>query len=99
MDGVVYVGSADGCLYALEVSSGRQIWKFDAGSQIVSNPAVTESVVYFGTVGGDLISINIKSGKERWRFTTSGKVISSPYVYENVVYIGSTDHKVYALPA
>jgi outer membrane protein assembly factor BamB len=97
-DGVVYIGSADGYLYALDATSGRQIWKFDAGSQIVSTPAIHAGVVYFGTVGGDVISVNIKSSKERWRFTTRGPVTSSPFVYEELVCIGSTDHKIYALP-
>ena len=45
--GVVYVGSNDGNLYAVDLASGTQKWKFATKSRIPSSPAVADGVVYF----------------------------------------------------
>jgi eukaryotic-like serine/threonine-protein kinase len=45
--GVVYVGSNDGNLYAIDESSGKLHWKFETGSAIPSSPAVAAGIVYF----------------------------------------------------
>ena len=41
-EGMVYFGSTDGNLYAVNADSGAQQWKFDAKSRIPSSPAVAE---------------------------------------------------------
>src|SRR5450755_1371924 len=38
--GVVYVGSTDGNLYAIDEESGALRWKFATGARIPSSPAV-----------------------------------------------------------
>ena len=40
VDGVVYVGSNDGHLYAIECKSGREIWKFKTEHWVTSSPTV-----------------------------------------------------------
>src|ERR1700704_2130316 len=39
-DGVVFVGSADGNLYAVDAAAGTQKWKFTTRGRVVSSPAV-----------------------------------------------------------
>jgi outer membrane protein assembly factor BamB len=36
------VGCGDGAVYGLNLSDGKQIWKFTAGSRIASSPAFGE---------------------------------------------------------
>jgi outer membrane protein assembly factor BamB len=86
-------------MYAIDAKTGRIQWKFNADSQIVSTPAVTEDAVYFGTSAGEFISISRKDRKVRWKFKTGGPIPSSPLVVDGIIYIGSTDHHVYAFPA
>jgi hypothetical protein len=45
--GVVYVGSNDRNLYAVDLSSGTQKWKFATKGRITSSPAVADGVVFF----------------------------------------------------
>src|SRR5215470_1052383 len=46
-EGVVFFGSGDGRLYAVDQASGKEIWRFQAGGPVDSTPAVKGEVVYF----------------------------------------------------
>jgi len=48
-NGVVYVGSQDGTIYALLADSGAELWSFPTGGPILSSPAVVNGVVYVGS--------------------------------------------------
>lgn len=50
--GVVYVGSSDGYVYALDASTGSLKWKYETGGEIYSSPAVSSGVVYAGSKDG-----------------------------------------------
>jgi outer membrane protein assembly factor BamB len=107
-DGVVYVGSEDGKLYAYAVGcasgggSCTPLWTATTGSGIVSSPAVADGVVYVGSDDHKLYAyaIGCASGggscTPLWTATTAYKIYSSPTVADGVVYIGSEDRMLYA---
>jgi len=39
-DAIIYFGSDDGNLYAVDAATGRQIWKFTSAGPVSSTPAV-----------------------------------------------------------
>ena len=43
--GVVYVGSLDGHIYALNATNGDKLWNYTTGGQVFSSPAVVSSIV------------------------------------------------------
>jgi len=48
-EGVVYIGSGNGVLYALESRTGKPLWKVKVGNSIISSPAIGwNGVIYFG---------------------------------------------------
>lgn len=49
VDGVAYMGSMDGCVYALDVATGRLLWSFAANNQVMSEPVVVGGEVIFGS--------------------------------------------------
>jgi outer membrane protein assembly factor BamB len=51
-NGVVYVGSDDGNVYALSASTGAELWSFTTPGPVSSSPAVADGVVYVGYWGG-----------------------------------------------
>jgi outer membrane protein assembly factor BamB len=97
VDGVVYVGSYDNYLYAIDVATGTMKWRFDAGYCIDSSPAIVDGVVYVGSDDGNLYAVDMNTGKKLWRFSTRGRVKSSPCVVDGVVYFGSSDKYLYAV--
>lgn len=70
---MVYVGSTDGNLYAIDSESGAQKWKFEAKSRIPSTPAISDGLVYFGAYDGNFYAVDASSGALRWKFQTEGE--------------------------
>ena len=70
---VVYVGSTDGSLYAVNRSDGSQRWKYDTRGPVASSPAFHNGVVYIGSVDGLVHAINASTGKAQWTFATKGE--------------------------
>ncbi|MFA5832468.1 MAG: PQQ-binding-like beta-propeller repeat protein [Bacteroidota bacterium] len=99
-DKKLFVGGRDGYLYALDKSSGKQLWNFDyAVSWVISTVAVKNDILVTGTSDGRFIhAITIHNGKELWRFMTQATVWASPAISENgFVVIPSNDGYVYSL--
>jgi outer membrane protein assembly factor BamB len=71
--GVVYVGSSDGILYAVDLESGTLKWKFPTGSRVASSPAVDGGVVFFASYDGNFYAVDTATGKKKWSFKTAGE--------------------------
>ena len=72
-DGVLYVGSDDGSVYALDAASGQKRWRFATAGPVASTPAVAGGLVYFMSYDGKFYAVEAQSGKLRWKFTTGGE--------------------------
>ena len=100
VNGVVYAGSDDKSLYALDARSGSKLWSFATGGAIFSTPAVVNGIVYIGSGDDSLYALDARSGSKLWSFATKGIIfISTPAVANGIVYVGSDDKSLYALDA
>lgn len=93
---VIYWGSLDGNLYALDTRTGDPRWQFPTQGIVFSAPAIADRIVYFGSFDRYLYAVDSHTGRQKWRFLTGGGV-SSPAVSNGVVYVGSDDGVLYAL--
>ena len=75
-NGIVYVGSEDKNLYAIDTVTGKEKWRFATGDHIFSSPTVANGIVYIGSEDKNLYAIDAVTGKERWRFAMGGWVYS-----------------------
>src|SRR5258708_6215846 len=97
-NGVVYVGTGDGYVHALQASDGTRLWRYLTGGA-VSTPTVVNGVVYFGAGDGYLYALKASDGTRLWRYLT-GYVDAAPAVVNGVVYVGDlVDYYLYALKA
>lgn len=95
-DGTTYIGSGDGCLYAI-TQNGTLRWKFNAGAPIDSSPAVAvDGRLIFGCSNGKVYCLN-PSGDVAWIYGTTGAVRSSPVIQSGRVYVGCNDTCLYAI--
>ncbi|HEY0384188.1 MAG TPA: PQQ-binding-like beta-propeller repeat protein [Candidatus Elarobacter sp.] len=105
--GIVYAGSGDGNVYALDAASGRKRWAFHTGNVVHASPAVAGDTVYVGSWDGYFYALDAATGALRWKFKTGDDpdihnhvgIQSSATVVGGVVYFGSRDAHVYALDA
>ncbi len=77
-NGVVYVGSYDGYVYALNAATGDKLWSFLTGGEVFSSPAVADGVVFVGSNDQNVYALNAATGAELWSYTTGYDVVSSP---------------------
>jgi len=99
VDGVVYFGSDDGNVTALNAVNGEVIWKVRLNKDSVrSSPAVDTEKGLFIINSQAVYALSLSNGSRLWNFTTGADwEFSSPLIYQGVVYIGSYDGKLYAL--
>jgi outer membrane protein assembly factor BamB len=50
--GLVYIGSSDGRLYGLDLSSGDKLWEFNAGAPLTASPAIASGRLVIGSLDG-----------------------------------------------
>ncbi|MEP6572861.1 MAG: PQQ-binding-like beta-propeller repeat protein [Gemmatimonadota bacterium] len=104
----LYVGSADGALYALDRADGKVRWKYRAGGPINSSPALAGGLVYFASHDGTCYALDAASGRLRWKRATGVSkpfdwtgdyYTASPVVADGFALFGSPDGAVYAFDA
>jgi len=54
---ILYVGSDDGCIYAIHTGSGKEAWRGTSGDAIRSSPAIVDGAVYVGSEDGIMYRI------------------------------------------
>lgn len=112
-DDVVYIGShcrytecarfyedtfpREGFVFAIDLFTGEEIWKFKADDEVLSTPAVYQEKVYVGSSDMTIYALDSNSGDVIWDYQTDGMVFSSPAIGQEKVFVGSTDGKVYSL--
>lgn len=105
-NGTMYVGSADGHLYALDQRTGAEKWRFATGGAVMSSVTVEGGLVLVSSRDNVLYAVDVRSAKLKWKHTMGSTRpyqwefdywLSSPTVFEGVVYVGGGDGLMYAL--
>jgi outer membrane protein assembly factor BamB len=94
-NGIVYIGSFDHSIHALNASTGSQLWKFQTCDEVYSSPTVVEGTVYIASDDGLVYALNAQTGKPFWNYATGGVVQSSAAVSGGIVYIRPNDTNIY----
>src|SRR3972149_1568549 len=87
--GLVYVGSYDDNIYALNATNGAVVWTYTTGNNVLSPAAVAEGLVYFGSEDNNVYALDAETGSFVWNYTTGFYVDSAPAVSDGVVYVAS----------
>ena len=109
VDGVLYLGSTNGALYALEAESGRVRWTVDVGASVVSTPAVSGGLVIVGDRNNTFQAFSTATGSPVWRKATGPDAplpwglegwdyfMASPVPLGEVTLLPSGDGTLYAV--
>lgn len=94
--GVVYVGSLDGFLYALDLETGKEKWRFNTGP-VKAPVGFHEGSVYAGNEDGWFHCVEAATGKPVWKFEAGGEVASGVSFAGDEVLFGCVDETLYCL--
>ncbi len=104
-NGLVFFGSGDTNIYALDTSSGDLKWKFKTGDVVHASPAISDGTLFVGSWDSYFYALDTSTGKEKWRFKTGEDpkihnqvgIQSSAAVANGIVYFGCRDSNFYAI--
>ena len=69
----VFATTGYGSVYALDIYTGKKLWRYDAEAPIRISPTIGGGMVIFQTIDNNLIALDSMEGKELWNFKTAGE--------------------------
>jgi outer membrane protein assembly factor BamB len=105
--GLVFIGSDDGFLYALDLDKGSKVWSVQTGAAISTSPyahtryfhngSIASSLVVVGNEDGSVNSFNGFTGQPGWSYKTGGPILVDPVITDDAVLVKSEDGHLYSL--
>ncbi len=105
-DGRVYAAAVEGGVHALDLQTGKEIWKYVPAKEkkqpklrLSGGPGAGDGLVVIGTLDGQVIALDAANGSEKWKAKVPGEVITAPAVAQGLVFVRSNDGRTTALDA
>ncbi len=96
-DGVIFVGSQSGDIYALDLESGCAHWTYSAGAEVRSSlsvgqvPGREDPVLYMGDFSATVHAIDARDGSLIWQTSVSdhpdATITGSPKLHDDSLYV------------
>ncbi len=100
VNNLVYFGSEDNQVYAIDRNSGTKVWSYKTGRRIVqSSPAFGDGKIFIGSFDNFVYAFDALKGDLVWRFKTSDMVLASPVFANGMVYVASANGTIYGVGA
>jgi outer membrane protein assembly factor BamB len=94
-NGIIYIPSYDGALYALKRQGGDVIWRFDSGGS--KDVALEENNLYLPSSDGVIYSLQKNNGKVLWKFEMDRGVPTRLAITDQYVIVASSYQYLYVL--
>jgi len=98
-EGVTYFGAADNYFYAVDVETGKELWRFRTGGIITGRAEIVGDMVFFTSFDQNCYALNRKTGKEIWRFRANSEIFEGPVHGDGLLVFGTKGGHVHALDA
>jgi outer membrane protein assembly factor BamB len=108
-EGVLYIGTLNNEMIALESSTGKILWRSPVQGWIFTPPALADGVLYFGDLSGTIYAMNAENGEIIWQkqpeadiersiFASQAvpKIAGTPLVLGDKVYFATESGNLYA---
>ena len=97
-DSFVVTGTSDGrFVQAVDLNTGKEIWKTQTNTLFWSSPTIVADKVYIGGFDGNEFCLELATGKPISKFQTASTVLSSAVFDADHLYVGSDDGYLYSL--
>jgi outer membrane protein assembly factor BamB len=112
-DGIIYAGTRDGRVVAINSSTQSPQWDYAFTSTIYTTPIVNDNLVYVGTYSGQVLALNTLARSENLTFpqkkygewqwdcpidnARSNAIVADLSMSEDAIYVSSSNGRVYSL--
>lgn len=93
----LYISSADGLLYALDMNTGSCNWYYNAGAPLLSSVLHLNNEIYFPASNGSVHCVSVETGKKIWIHEGSSPAVSSPVTAGEALLVTALDGSVKSL--
>lgn len=94
--GLVFAGSGDGSIHAVEAAEGKRRWRFETGDRVRGGVAVAGDRLVAGSADHHLYALDRASGKLLWKKDTGAAIEDAPLVAGDRVFAGNRGGGLYA---
>jgi len=98
-EGVVFIGSDDGNVYALDATaSGAVVWTYATGAAVWASPAVADGKVYVGSQNHWFYALDEQTGALVWSYYTgsTSRLESSPAIADGMAFVCDSSGEIFA---
>lgn len=94
-----FAAAADGSVLKFEVTTGRQLWKVNAGSRLTAGVAAGDGLLVVAGEKGKIFGLSSVDGAAKWTVSESSEILSIPLVSSGTVILRTNENKIIALDA
>lgn len=97
-DGVIVVGLSNGCLVAINMTTGQEMWRYKMKGQMLAVPQIKYGVVYARTESGDIATFLLSSGSILSQANTAdstGDQMASFYTNQSASFMFGSNGYIY----
>jgi len=96
-DRIVYFGSHDESVYAVNVGDGSQKWRFPTGGAIAGKPLLFRDLIVIGSFDKKLYALDAQTGTKQWELEGNNWFWAGAVANENTIFAPNMDGIVYAV--
>jgi len=98
-DGRVFGAGPHGDVVALDLATGRTLWRHHLKLALAGGPGAGGGLVLVGGSDGTLVALGAGNGAERWRVPLNSELLAAPAVAGDLVVVRTVDGKLFGLAA
>ena len=95
----VYAAGGDGSVARFDATSGKQVWRIDAGGKLSGGVGSDGHLVLVGSPKGEVLAFDAANGQALWRAQVTSEVLSAPQAAEGIVVVRTGDGRIFGLDA
>jgi outer membrane protein assembly factor BamB len=102
-DGLVFIGSADANVYAINLENGRKVWAYPTGGSVEATPCIVDGSVFVGSSDSFLYALDANTGSLKFKYETGSQILGaanwtrSPDGQSIWILVGSYDNILYCM--
>lgn len=95
--GIVFVGTAENTVVALDAADGRELWRQTLGHGVWGQPSRAGDLVVVTSLDRSVTAFNAQTGAEVWKQTLAGAIAAKPLIVDDLVLVAGFDGKLHGL--